>query len=339
MVRLKPVEEQVVALMGASSGIGRETALRFAERGARVVVSARNEEGLDSLLQELRSRGGEATAVSADVTDFEQVKAVANTAAETYGRLDTWVHLAAVSVFAPLDETTPEEFRRVVEIDLIGQAYGVMAALPHVKREGRGALVHVTSVVARRAVPLQGAYCAAKHGADGLFETLRVELKREGWPIGVTNVLPAAINTPFFDKARTKLGVKPKGFPPTYAPGVVADAILNAAEQAPRDIVAGGAAKGMILGQRLSPRLMDAILARGGFGSQMTDEPKPEDGPDGLFVPLEDQNRTDGDFEVQTLSSSLLTWLDTHPAIKRGALVGAALVLTTALRTDRKSVV
>nr|MDQ5819090.1 hypothetical protein [Actinomycetota bacterium] len=125
----------------------------------------------------------------------------------------------------------------------------------------------------------------------------------------------------------------PKGFPPMYAPGVVADAILYAAEQAPRDIVAGGAAKGMILGQRLSPRLMDAILARGGFGSQMTDEPKPEDGPDGLFVPLEDQNRTDGDFKVQTLSSSLLTWLDTHPAIKRGALVGAALGLATALRT------
>jgi len=331
-MKLKPVENQVVALMGASSGIGRETALRFAERGARVVVSARNEEGLDSLLQELRSRGGEATAVSADVTDFEQVKAVANTAAETYGRLDTWVHLAAVSVFAPLDETTPEEFRRVVEIDLIGQAYGVMAALPHVKREGRGALVHVTSVVARRAVPLQGAYCAAKHGADGLLETLRVELKREGWPIGVTNVLPAAINTPFFDKARTKLGVKPKGFPPTYAPGVVADAILYASEKAPRDIVAGGAAKSMIIGQRLSPRLMDAVMLRGGFGSQMTDKPKSADGPDGLFEPMQGQNRADGDFDSQTLRRSLLTWLDTHPAIKCGAITGAALGAAALLR-------
>jgi hypothetical protein len=167
---------------------------------------------------------------------------------------------------------------------------------------------------------------------DGLLETLRVELKREGWPIGVTNVMPAAINTPFFDKARTKLGVKPTGFPPMYAPGVVADAILYAAEKAPRDIVAGGAGKGMILGQRLSPHLMDAIMVRGGFGSQMTEEPKPEDAPDGLFGPLEDQNRTDGDFDGQTLSSSLGTWLDTHPAIKRGALAGAVLVLATALR-------
>jgi NAD(P)-dependent dehydrogenase (short-subunit alcohol dehydrogenase family) len=332
-MKLKPVEEQVVALMGASSGIGREAALRFAGRGAKVVVSARNKDGLDSLVEEIRRHGGEATAVVAEVTDFDQVKAVADTAAERYGRLDTWVHLAAVSIFAPFEETTPEEFRRVVEIDLLGQAYGAMAVLPHVKREGRGALIHVTSVVARRAVPLQGAYCAAKHGVDGFLETLRVELRREGWPIGVTNVMPAAINTPFFDKARTKLGVRPKGFPPMYAPGVVADAIVYAAEQAPRDIVAGGAAKGMILGQRLSPRLMDAILARGGFGSQMTDEPKPEDGPNGLFVPLEDQNRTDGGFEGQTLSRSLLTWLDTHPAIKRGALVGAAVVLATALRT------
>src|ERR671917_580055 len=264
-MKLKPVEEQVVALMGASSGIGREAALRFAERGAKIMVSARNKEGLDSLVEDIRGAGGEATAVVADVTDFDQVKAVADTAAERYGRLDTWVHLAAVSIFAPFDDTTPEEFKQVIEIDLLGQAHGAMAALPHLKREGRGSLVHVTSVVARRAVPLQGAYCAAKHGVDGLLDTLRVELRREGWPIGVTNVLPAAINTPFFDKARTRLGVNPKVFPPLYAPGVVADAILYAAEKAPRD-----------------------------FGGE-------------------------------TLRRSLVTWLDTHPAVKRGALAGAAL--------------
>jgi NAD(P)-dependent dehydrogenase (short-subunit alcohol dehydrogenase family) len=330
--KLKPVEEQVVALMGASSGIGRETALRFADKGAKVVVSARNEEGLDSLVREIRDRGGEATAVVADVTDFEQVRAVADKAAETYGRLDTWVHLSAVSVFAPFDQTTPEEFRRVVEVDLLGQAHGAMAALPHLKSEGRGALIHVTSVVAKRAVPLQSAYCAAKHGVDGLLETLRVELRREGWPIGVTNVMPAAINTPFFDKARTRLGVKPKGFPPLYAPEVVAGAILYAAEKAPRDIVAGGAGKGLILGQRLSPRLMDAVMLRGGFTSQMTDEPKSAGDPDALFEPVQDQNRADGDFGDQTLRKSLLTWLDTHPAIKRGAIVGAALGTVALLR-------
>jgi NAD(P)-dependent dehydrogenase (short-subunit alcohol dehydrogenase family) len=332
-MKLKPVEEQVVALMGASSGIGRETARRFAQRGARVVVSARSKEGLDSLVEEIRNAGGEATAVAAEVTDIERVRAVADTAAGVYGRLDTWVHLSAVSIFAPFEETTPEEFRRVVEIDLVGQAYGAMAALPHIKREGSGALVHVTSVVARRAVPLQSAYCAAKHGVDAFLESLRVELKREGWPIGVTNVMPAAINTPFFDKARTKLGVKPKGFPPMYAPGVVSYAILYAAEKAPRDIVAGGAGKGMILGQRLSPRLMDAIMLPGGFGSQLTDEPKPDGAPDALFEPVEDQDRTEGDFDSLTLRRSLSTWLDTHPVAKRGLIPGAALGVAAALRS------
>ena len=331
-VRLKPVEEQVVVLMGASSGIGREAALRFAERGAKVVVAARSEGGLDSLVGEIRRRGGEATAVVADVTEFEQVEAVAETAAMEYGRLDTWVHLAAVSIFAPFDETTPKEFKRVIEIDLLGQAYGAMAALGHLKREGRGALVHVTSVVARRAVPLQSSYCAAKHGVDGFLESLRVELKKEGWQIGVTNVMPAAINTPFFDKARTKLGFKPRGFPPLYDPGVVADAIIYAAEKAPRDLVAGGAGKGMILTQRLSPRLMDALMLGGGFDSQRTDTPKPEDAPDGLFGPVEGYDKAEGDFGGESLSRSLITWLDTHPAAKRGAVAGAALATLAALR-------
>ncbi len=331
-MRLKPVVEQVVALMGASSGIGREAALRFAERGAKVVVAARSERGLDSLVGEIRRRGGEATAVVADVTEFEQVEAVAETAAAEYGRLDTWVHLAAVSIFAPFDETTPEEFKRVIDIDLLGQAYGAMAALGHLKREGRGALVHVTSVVARRAVPLQSSYCAAKHGVDGFLESLRVELKKEGWQIGVTNVMPAAINTPFFDKARTKLGFKPKGFPPLYEPGVVADAIIYAAEKAPRDLVAGGAGKGMILAQRLSPRLMDALMLRGGFDSQRTDTPKSEDAPDGLFGPVEGYDSARGDFGGESLSRSLTTWLDTHPAARRGVLAGAALATLAALR-------
>jgi NAD(P)-dependent dehydrogenase (short-subunit alcohol dehydrogenase family) len=331
-MQLKPVEEQVVALVGASSGIGRETALRFAERGARVVVSARSEPGLHSLVEEISSAGGEATALVADVSDFEQVKAVADTAVEEYGRLDTWVHLAAVGLFATFEQTTPEEFERVIQINLMGQVYGAMAALEHIKREGRGALIHISSVEAKRSAPFHSAYAASKHGMDGFLESLRVELRREGWPIGVTNVMPAAINTPFFDKARTRLGVKPKGFPPMYAPGVVADAIIYAAEKAPRDIVAGGAGKGMILGQRLSPRLMDALMLLGGFGSQRTDEPKPEDAPDGLFAPVEGQDRAEADFGGQTLSRSLTTWLDTHPAAKLGLFAGAALGIAAALR-------
>jgi NAD(P)-dependent dehydrogenase (short-subunit alcohol dehydrogenase family) len=325
-MELKPIGDQVVVVMGASSGIGRETALRLAREEARVAVSARSEAGLRSLVEEIRAEGGEATAVVADVSEFEQVKAVADRAVEEYGRLDTWVHLAAAGLFAPFDQTQPEEFRRVVEVDLMGQVYGAMAALPHIKREGRGALVHVSSVVAKRSVPLQSAYCASKHAIDGFLESLRVELRHEGWTdIGVTNVMPAAINTPFFNKARTRLGVKPKGFPPVYQPGVVADAILYCAEKAPREIIAGGAGKGMLMGQRLSPRLMDALMLRGGFGSQMTNEPKSAADPDGLFAPIGGQNRSEGDFGAQATPKSYLTWLDTHRAAKWS--VGAAVML------------
>jgi NAD(P)-dependent dehydrogenase (short-subunit alcohol dehydrogenase family) len=332
-MKLKPVGEQVAAVVGASSGIGRETALRFAKRDAKVVLAARSEAGLRSLEEEIRGLGGQATSVVADVSEFEQVETVARVAVEEYGRLDTWVHLAAVGLFASFDRTRPEEFRRVVDVDLMGQVYGAMAALPHIKGEGRGALVHVSSVVGKRSVPLQSAYCASKHGVDGFLESLRVELMHEGWKnIGVTNVMPAAINTPFFTKARTKLGVKPKGFPPVYQPGVVADAILHSAEEAPREMVAGGAGKGMLLGQRLSPRLMDALMVRGGFGSQMTDQLKSAADQDGLFAPMEGQDRAEGEFGEQALHRSYLTWLDTRPALKWSIGVAGLAMALGALR-------
>jgi len=163
-MQLKPVDQQVVVIVGASSGIGRETALRFAERGAKVVVTARGEPGLFSLVDAIRSAGGEAFAVPADVTEFEQIKAVADRAVEAYGRIDTWVHLASVGMWATFEQTTPEEFRRIVDVNLTGQAYGAMVALPHMRRAGQGALIHISSVEAVLPLPLQSAYSAAKHG-------------------------------------------------------------------------------------------------------------------------------------------------------------------------------
>ena len=324
-MKLKPIDEQVVALVGASSGIGREAAVAFADRGARVVVAARGGRALDSLVGEIRARGGETTAVVADASDPEQMEIVAGRAVEEYGGLDTWVHLASVSIFSPFEKITPEEFRRVVEVDLLGQAYGAMAALPHIKRRGGGALVHVTSVLGRRSVPLQSPYCASKHGVVGMLESLRVELRREGWPIGVTNVMPASINTPFFDKARTKLGRRPMSLPPVYPPRAVAGALLYAAERAPRDIVVGGAGKAMLLNQRLSPRLMDAIMGPMGYRWQQMEEPKPEDAPDYLYEPMEEDERIEGSLGRWSVSSSLSTWLDTHPAAKAGLVAAAAL--------------
>jgi NAD(P)-dependent dehydrogenase (short-subunit alcohol dehydrogenase family) len=330
-MRLKAVEEQVVALMGASSGIGREAALGFAKRGAKVVVSARSEEGLASLVDEIGREGGEATYVVADTSEYEQVEAVAERAVEKYGRLDTWVHLAAVGLFATFEQTNPEEFARVIDVNLMGQVYGAMAALPHLKREGRGALIHISSVEAKRSFPFHSAYGASKHGIDGFLEALRVELKHEGWPISVTQVMPGTINTPFFDKGRTKLGVKPVGIPPIYEPETVAKVILYAAENPARDLVSGGAAQALIINQRLSPRMLDAILAtRAGFSPQLTDKPRSEDDPDNLYAPVEGHDVVKNGFRA--LSRSLYNWLQMHPTLRRGGAAGMALGLLATLR-------
>src|SRR3954451_7960333 len=185
-MELKPLEQQVVVVMGASSGIGREAAKRFAARGAKVVVSARSVDGLDTLVQEIRAAAGSAVAVPADVTNAEAVAHVAERAVAEYGRLDTWAHVAAVGLWASFDDTTMEEFQRVIDVNLMGQVHGAKAALPHLRREGRGALVHVSSLEARRAFPLHTAYGASKHAIDGFLEALRVELRHDGIPIAVT---------------------------------------------------------------------------------------------------------------------------------------------------------
>ena len=176
-MKLKPVEGQVVVLMGASSGIGREAAKRFAARGAKVVVSARGTDGLDSLVAEIRADGGSASSIPADTTDFDAVRAVADGAVSEHGRLDSWVHLAGIGLWATFEDTTVEEFRRVIDVDLMGQVYGAKAALPHLRRTGRGALVHVSSIEARRALPFHSAYAPAKHGVDGFLEALRGGLR------------------------------------------------------------------------------------------------------------------------------------------------------------------
>lgn len=302
-MQLKSIDQQVVVVVGASSGIGRETALKFANRGAKVVVSARGQEGLHSLVDEIRTRGGEATAIVADVADFEQVKAIADQTVERYGRLDTWVHGAAVNIYATFEQTTPEEFQRVIDVNLMGQIHGAMAALPHLKREGRGALIHVTSVEARRSLPYHSAYAAAKHGVDGFLEAMRVELMHEKIPISLTEVLPASINTPLFNKSRSKIGVKPVGLPPLYQPSIVADAILYVAEHPRREIVVGDAGKMMLLTQKISPGLMDAFMLSFGFDAQRTTQPESEDAPDNLFEPISGFDTTEGDFRDKTQPS------------------------------------
>lgn len=337
-MELKPINEQVVIVLGASSGIGRETAIRFARRGAKVVAAARGEEGLDSLIEEIRADGGEAIAVPCEVAEFEQVKAVADQAIETYGRIDTWVHLAAVSIYATFQETTPEEFKRIIEVNLLGQAYGAMVALPHLKRAGRGALIHISSVEGRRAFPYQSAYASSKHGVIGFLDALRVELAHEGVPISVTNIMPSAINTPFFNKARTKIDVKPLGMPPLYKPAEVARAILYAAEHPTRDIIVGEAGKTILTLQSLSPSLVDTLVLWAGFRGQKTNVPKSENAPNNLYDPLSGYDYVEGDYGNLTQPASPYNWFTRHPNTRRlvsgAALAAATLWAARAFRQD-----
>jgi NAD(P)-dependent dehydrogenase (short-subunit alcohol dehydrogenase family) len=329
-MQLKPINQQVVSVVGASSGIGRITALEFARRGAKVVVSARGESKLKSLVEEIRNFGGEATYIVADVEVFDQVKAIADKTVEVYGRLDTWVHVPAIGIFATFDNTTPEEFKHVIDVDLMGQVYGAMAALPHLKREGRGALIHVSSVEGTRSLPYQSAYSAAKHGVEGFIEAMRLELQHEKLPISVTSVKPGVINSPFWNNGRTKLGVKPAGIPPYYEPKLVADAILHVAEHPTRDYLVGDVAKILDLLQRISPPLVDSLLLLIGFKLQRSSEPKSEDASNNFYEPVAEDDRVNGDYGHLVIPS-VSDWLEKNPVLQWGAIAGtAALALLAA---------
>lgn len=334
-MQLKPINQQVVSVVGASSGIGRITALEFARRGAKVVVSARSESKLKSLVEEIRGFGGEATFYVADVEVFEQVKAIADKTVEVYGRLDTWVHVAAIGIFATFDNTTPEEFKHIIDVDLLGQVYGAMAALPHLKREGRGALIHVSSMEGRRSLPYQSAYSAAKHGVEGFIEAMRLELQHEKWPISVTSVKPAVINTPFWNNGLTKLGVKPCGIPPYYDPKLVADAILYVAEHPTRDFLVGDVAKILDLVQRVSPSLVDSLLLLVGFDLLRSSEPKSEDAPNNFYQSVSEDDRVEGDFS-NLVVPSVSDWLDKNPLLQWGAIAGTAALAFLAAQAFKK---
>ena len=331
-MQLKPIEQQVVAIVGASSGIGREAALRFAQRGAKVVVSARSESGLASLVHEIHQLGGDAIAIAADVSVYEQVQAIADKTIAAYGRLDTWVHASATAIIAPFEQTSPDEFRRVIDVTLMGQVHGAMVALPYLKREGRGALIHISSMEGRRALPLQSSYSSAKHGVEGFLESLRVELQHEGSNISVTSIKPAVINTPFYNNALTKLGVKPTGLPPYYAPSLVADAVLYTAENPTRDFIVGDVGKILDVLQRLSPALVDAFLVWAGFQGQKTNELKSADALNNLYEPVAEHDRVEGDFGNLTIPS-FTDWLDRNPAFGWG-VAGAALLAMVAIQAS-----
>ena len=334
-VKFKPVGKQVVVIIGAASGIGRVCALRFAKRGAKLVLAARDAVALATLAEEIVSQGGEAVFLACDASIPADMEAVARLAEERFGRVDTWVNDAAVAVYARFWETTPEEFRRVMEVNYLGQVHGALAALPALRRAGGGALIAISSVESIVSLPLHTAYSASKHAVEGAMDGLRRELMAEGAPISVTSVKPGTINTPFFSNARNNMDVMPKGPSPIYDPNVVADCVLFAAEHPVRDLYAGGAARMMAAAQFRAPGLVDRILARAGIPASRTEQPEPGGAEGNLYEPHA-EGRTQGDFSKQARRFSAYTWLETHPKAKL-FLLGGAVTGAAALARARRS--
>jgi short-subunit dehydrogenase len=328
-LELLPLNEQVMVITGASSGIGLVTAKEAARRGASVVLAARNGGELAQAVQEIRHNGGRAIHITADVADPQQVETIAEAALRAFGRIDTWVNNAAVSMYGRIVELSTEDMRRQMDINFWGQVYGSRTAVKYLRERG-GALINVGSALSDRAIPLQGIYCAAKHALKAFTDTLRMELEDEGAPVSVTLVKPASIDTPFFDKAKTYLGVEPQPVPPVYAPEVVAGVILHASQHPLRELIAGGAGA-KLSAARFAPRLADKYMERWTFDAQKTDVPAGPGRPDNLYAPVKGDGGERGhNWRGHTRGSSVYTSAMLRPATAAGiaaatvALAGAA---------------
>ena len=283
-VKLKKLSDQVVVITGATSGIGLTTARMAAAQGAQLVLAARGEAALRELSDELRSSGTEAVAVVADVGLPDDVARISATALETFGRVDTWVNNAGISIFGRNEDVSLEDFHRLFDTNFWGVVHGSLEAVKLLKARG-GALINLGSEVSDRAVPLQGMYSASKHAVKGFTDSLRMELEHEDAPVSVTLIKPAAIDTMFAVHAKNYMEEEPSLPPPIYAPELVAKAILYAAEHPKRDVYVGGAAKMVATGGYASPKLLDAYMKRTMFKQQKSGVPTEPNRGDALHAP------------------------------------------------------
>jgi NAD(P)-dependent dehydrogenase (short-subunit alcohol dehydrogenase family) len=307
-VRKKPIGDQVIVVTGASSGVGRAVARGAGQRGARVVVAARGEEGLSAAVEEIERAGSQALAVPGDLSDQRQNEELVRRTVERFGRIDTFVANAIVTVYAEVEQLAPDELRRVMDVNFFGVAYGYWAALPALK-ESHGTFLHVSSALAYRGIPLQAAYCSSKAAARTFLESARVELQKHGHDVAISLVLPGAINTPQFDRDRQKLGKQPQPVPPIYQPEPYADAVLHCAENPIRELPVSWGAQKLLWGQKLSPKVGDWMLRRNGWKKQHTGEDKPVDSPDNLFETLPGDAGAHGRFDEQAKGSTAWTRL------------------------------
>jgi short-subunit dehydrogenase len=325
--------QEVVVITGASAGVGRATAREFGKHGARVALLARNEEGLEGARKEIEAASGKALPIPTDVSDPDQVEAAAERVEEEFGPIDVWVNDAIAVIFAPFKEISPEDFKRSTEVCYLGAVYGTKAALKRMLPRDRGTIVQVGSALSYRAIPLQSAYCGAKHAMRGFTDSVRTELMHDKSNVHITMVQLPAVNTPQFNVSKTALPKHPQPVPPIYQPEVPAEAIYWAAHHKRREVFVGASSVAVILGNKLVPGLATRYLARTGYSSQQTNEPVDPNRPNNLYEPVPGDHGAHGNFDKQAHESSPQLWATKH---RRALLTAAAAGTLATLALLRK---
>ncbi len=333
---------QTVVINGGSAGIGRATARLFGRRGDRVAVLARGTDGLAGAADEINAEGGTALPISADMADYAQLDAAAERIERELGPIDIWINAGFSSVFAPFAEISPEEFRRVTEVTYLGFVHGTMAALARMRPRDHGTIVQVGSALSERSIPLQSAYCGAKHGVLGFTSSLRCELLHEGSHVHVTVVQMPAVNTPQFSWVRSKLPNQPQPVAPIYQPEVAARGVAYAADHPRRRVYwVGGTTAATLVANRIAPALLDRYLAKTGYQSQQTDQPADRHRPENLWQPADappgDDYGARGRFSDRAHDRSMQLWVSQHARQVTAGLAGVAVAggVLGALRRGR----
>ena len=318
------MKREVVVITGASAGVGRAAAQAFARRGARIALIARGLDGLAGAKQDVEALGGTALVLPADVAEADQVEAAAERAERELGAIDIWINNAMASVFSPIAEMPPEEFKRVTDVTYLGVVYGTLSALKRMRRRDRGTIVQVGSALAYRSIPLQSAYCAAKHAIVGFTDSLRCELIHDHSRIHVTMVQMPALNTPQFGWVKSRLPHKAQPMPPIFQPEVAAEAIYWAAHHRRRELYVGWPTVEAIVANKIVPGALDRDLGRTGYASQQTEEPEAPDRPNNLWAPVAGDHGAHGTFDRRAANHSTALWAATHLKLLGLTCLGAA---------------